>query len=158
MQEPQPLGRNLLEKIIGAGRVAARPGEAGDKTKLDRVFADAEDDRDRCGRSFGRLGSKVAAGRGDNGHSAADEVGHERRQAIELALQPMVLHRHVLALDVAGVGEAFAKCGKALGSHLARSSVDEADDRNCRLLRTRRERPRERCAAEQDDEIAPSYT
>jgi trypsin len=27
--------------VIGARRVAARPGKAGDQTKLDRVFADA---------------------------------------------------------------------------------------------------------------------
>jgi hypothetical protein len=39
---------------IDAGRVATGPGEAGDKTKLDRIVTDAEDDRDRRGRSFGR--------------------------------------------------------------------------------------------------------
>ena len=64
-------------------------------------------------------GSEVAAGRGDNGHSAADEVRHERRQVIVLALQPMVLHCHVLALDVAAFGEAVTKRSRALGSHLA---------------------------------------
>jgi hypothetical protein len=35
-------------------QVAARPGEAGDKTKLDRVFGDTEDDWDRRCCSFGR--------------------------------------------------------------------------------------------------------
>ena len=62
MQESQPLGHHLLDEKIDAGRVAARPGEAGDKTKLDRVFADAEDDRDRRGRSFGRDRSGVVPG------------------------------------------------------------------------------------------------
>src|ERR1039458_9582208 len=47
MQEPQPLGRHLGVEKIDAGHIAARPGEAGDKTKLDRVFGDTEDDRDR---------------------------------------------------------------------------------------------------------------
>ena len=89
--------------------VAARPGEAGDKTKLDRVVADAEDDRDRRGRSFGRERGGCAAGRGDDGHTTADQVGHQRRQAIVLALQPVVLDRHVLALDVAGF--ARGPCG-----------------------------------------------
>ena len=56
----------------------------------------------------------VAAGRGDNGHVAADEIGHERRQAIVLALQPVVLHRHVLALDVAGFVEAFTERSRAM--------------------------------------------
>ena len=96
---------------IDPGQVSARPGKASDEAKLDRVFADAEDDRDRRGRSFGRKRSRVAGWRGDNGHATADEVGHERRKAIELALQPMVLHRHVLALDVAGFVEAFAERG-----------------------------------------------
>jgi hypothetical protein len=41
-------------KKIDAGHVAAWPGEAGDKTKLDRVFGDAEDDRDRRRCGFGR--------------------------------------------------------------------------------------------------------
>ena len=118
MQEPQPLGRQLLSKKIDAGRVAARPGKAGDQTQLDRVFADAEDDWDRRGRSFGRWRSKVAARRGDNGDATADEVGHERRQAIELAVQPVVLDRHVLALDVAGFIEALAE----RGAEIARSA------------------------------------
>jgi hypothetical protein len=37
-----------------SSRNSARPGEAGDKAQLDRVCADAENDRDRRGRSFGR--------------------------------------------------------------------------------------------------------
>jgi hypothetical protein len=49
MQEPQPLGRHLVDEKIDAGRIAAGPGEARDKTILDRVTADAEDDRDRRG-------------------------------------------------------------------------------------------------------------
>ena len=45
-QKPQPLCRHLLNEIIDAGHVAARSSEAGDKTKFDRVFADAKHDRD----------------------------------------------------------------------------------------------------------------
>ncbi len=93
--------------------VALPPGRArlDDQTELDRIFADAEHDWDRRGRGFGRERSKGAAGRGDNGHAAADEVGHQRRQAVVLAAEPVVLHRHVLALDVAGFAEAFAEGG-----------------------------------------------
>ena len=120
MQEPQPLGHHLRDEKIDAGRVAARPGEAGDKTKLDRVIADAEDDRDRRCRSFGRERGHVA-GRGDDGHLSADQISHQRRQAIVLALQPVVLDRHVLALDVAGFAEAFAERG-----HIARGGIGRA--------------------------------
>src|SRR6516225_7534231 len=40
-QRPQILPRR---QIIDTGRITGRPGEAGDKTKLDRVLPDAEDD------------------------------------------------------------------------------------------------------------------
>jgi hypothetical protein len=86
MQEPQPLGCDLLGEIVDAGGVAARPGKAGDKTKFDRVFSDAKDNRDRRGRSFGCLCSKVAGRRGDNGDAPAHEVSHERWKAVELAV------------------------------------------------------------------------
>ena len=62
MQESQPLGSNLSGQKIDAGRVAARPGKAGDQTKLDRVLRDAEDDRNRRGGSFGREGTIAEAG------------------------------------------------------------------------------------------------
>jgi hypothetical protein len=97
VQKCQPLGSQLsCEKI---------------DPKLDRVFGDAEDDRGRRGRSFGCKRSKVASWRGDNGYAPALEVRHERRKAIELALQPVVLHRHVLALDEARFVKAPAERG-----------------------------------------------
>src|SRR3984893_1578689 len=42
VQQPQPLGGDIRDEKIDAGRVAARPSEAGDKTHLDRVCTDAE--------------------------------------------------------------------------------------------------------------------
>ena len=48
-----------------------------------------------------------AAGRGNYGHSPADQIRRQRRHAIVLALQPVVLDRHVVALDVAGFAEAL---------------------------------------------------
>jgi hypothetical protein len=114
---------HLSDEDIYAGRVAARPGEASDKTKLDRIITDAEDYRDRCARSFGCDRSGRAAGRVDNGHATADQVSHQRRQAIELAVQPVVLDRHVLTVDVAGVAPerrsfgAHAGSGRRVGEH-----------------------------------------
>ena len=93
---------------IDSRQVSARPGEAGDKTKLDRVFADTEDDRDRPGRSVGCKRNKVAAWL-DNSHATTHEVSHERGKAIEFTLQPVVLHHYVLALEVAGFVEAFTE-------------------------------------------------
>ena len=71
---------------VPAGRIATWPGKACDQSQLDRVVADAEDDWDRRGRSFGCLGTKAGSGSRDHRHTTADEVVHERRKAIELAL------------------------------------------------------------------------
>ena len=53
-QQLQPLCRQLGSEKIDPCQVAARPGEAGDKTEPDRVFADSEHDGDRCGCRLGR--------------------------------------------------------------------------------------------------------
>src|SRR5262249_14207461 len=153
MQEAKPLGHNLSVERIDAGRIAARPGKAGDQSQLDRVAAAPEDDRDRRGRSFAGRGPSAEARRGDPRHTTADEVSHDRRKAIELALQPVVFDRHVLAFDVAGFVEAFAERSDIAYGVLGRPAVDEADDGRW-LLRARREWPRRRRAGEQRDELA----
>jgi hypothetical protein len=103
MQEAQSLGCNLDVENIDAGRIAARSGEAGNKTELNRVFAHAENDWNRRSGGFGRKRGRVAAGRGNHGNPAADEVSHERRQTIIFALQPVVFDRRGLPFDGAGL-------------------------------------------------------
>src|SRR5262245_58560499 len=153
---PSRLARTSeVKKLSG---VAAWPGKAGDQAMRDRVSANAKGDRDPCGRSFGRKRRRIA-NRSDNGDATADEVGHERRQAVVLAGKPVVLDRHVLALDVARFAKAFTKRGCMAYGTIERSTAEKADHGHRRLLRARRERPRSgRTAAKQDDEIAPSYT
>jgi len=97
------------------------------------------------------------AWRGDHRHATADEVIHERRQAMVLAVHPVVLDHHVLAFDVAGVVEAFAERSDIAYGVLGRPAVDEADYRR-RLLRAYRERPCDRRAAEQRDELAARHS
>jgi hypothetical protein len=118
MQERQTLGRYLRAEKIVASRVATWPGKAGDKSSPDRVFTDPEDDRDSRCSSFGR-DRRGPADRSDHGHTTADQVSHQRRQAIVMALQPVVLDRHVLALDVAGFTEPPPERG-----HKARHRID----------------------------------
>jgi hypothetical protein len=88
-----------LKKLIP---VALPPGRARLATKAHRyrILADGEHDRDRRCRSFGRKRGNIGE-RGDHGHATANKIGHEPRQAIVLALQPVVLHHYVLAFDVA---------------------------------------------------------
>ena len=105
MQERQPLRRHLRSEKIEAGRVAAWPGEASDKSKADWVVSDAEHDRDRRGRGFGRK-RRIHPPWENYGHTTAHQVGHQRRQLIVLALQPVVLDRHILAVDVASFAAA----------------------------------------------------
>src|SRR5262245_60144515 len=71
-----------------------------------------------------------------------------------MAVQPVVLDHHVLALDCAGFVEAFTERGGNERGGIGRPNGDEADDRHRRLLRARRERPRGRRDAEQRDEVA----
>ena len=78
MQQPQSLGRYLLDENIDACRIAARLGEAGDKANPNRVLADAEDDWDRHCCSFGRARGHQA-GRSDDGHLPANQIGHQLR-------------------------------------------------------------------------------
>jgi hypothetical protein len=66
VQKCQSLYVHLIRKKIDPRQISAWPGEAGDKTKLDRVFADPEDNRDRRGRRFGCKRGKVAGWRGES--------------------------------------------------------------------------------------------
>ena len=82
-QQFQPLCRQLAVEKIDACHVAARPGEAGDKTEPDRVFGDGEDDGDRRGCRLGRKRRQGASGRDDHGDLSANQFGRQRRQPID---------------------------------------------------------------------------
>ena len=118
----------------GRARLATRPSWTGSSPtpKTIGIVAVAA-----LAASAGRV-----AGRGDHGHLSADQIGHQCRQAIVLALQPVVLDRHVLAFDVAGFVETFAERGHIARGGIGRPVVDKPDHRQRRLLRARRERPR----------------
>jgi hypothetical protein len=68
-------------------------GEAGDKTKPDRVVGGKQDDWDGRGCRLGREHRRVTSG------LLANQFGRQRRQSIDLIFGPTVLDRHVLALD-----------------------------------------------------------
>jgi hypothetical protein len=70
-----------------------------------------------------------------------------------LAGKPVVLDRHVLALDVADLAEPFTERSGTARGDLGRHAVYEADDRQW-LLRSRRERSGGCRTAEQRDERA----
>jgi hypothetical protein len=81
---------------------------------------------------------------------------YQRRQAIVLALQPVVLDRHVPALDLAGFAQALAERAHHVRGHIGRPTANEPDHRHRRLLRADGKRPSGH-AAEPCDEFAPSH-
>src|SRR5262249_8675398 len=109
----------------------------------DRISAYSKGNRDGRGRSFGRKRRRIA-GRSYNGYATADEVGHERRQTMVFAAEPVVLDRHVLRLDVASFAEACTERACMARRAIERPTADKAYHRHRRLLRARREWPRRR--------------
>ena len=141
MQQPQALACHFLGESIDAGRIAAGPAEICNKAKPDRIFGNSERDRDgRCRRLRGKR-CDDAAWRRDDRHLSFDEISHHRRQMIGAALQPVILDRNVFAFDQAGFAKTLAECVRTALEALCRTGVDEANDRQCRLLGAQRKRP-----------------
>src|SRR5215475_3534975 len=157
MQQVEPLCRQLTRKKIDPSQVAARPGEAGDKTEPDWVLGGNKGDRDRrgCRLGSGRRGGRT---RGDYGDLSANQFGRQLRQSIVLVLGEAVDDCYVLALHIADVFEAQAECAQTVRHRVRRSGVEQPDYWHRRLLRARRERPCGGRAAEQRDEIAAFHS
>ena len=123
VQEFQPFWYHLLGKEINTCRVAARPGDAGDKSKPDRVLRYGEDDRNsrscclRCKR-------RSSVGCGDHGDAPAHQIGRKLRQPLELTLCEAVLDRHVLAFDKADLPEPLAKSSHSIRGRIGRSRIE----------------------------------
>jgi hypothetical protein len=94
--------------------------------------------------------------RGDHRYPTAYQVGGEVGQAIVVVLRPAILDRHVLALNIAAFPQAAQECGQKVSPADRRGAAQQPDDRHRRLLRPRRERPRNRRAAEKRDELVAS--
>ena len=96
MQQVKPLCRQLTDEKVDPCHVAARPGEAGDKTQPDRVLGGNKGDRDRrgCRLGHGRRGDRA---RCDYGDLSANQFGRQLRQSIVLVLGEAVDDCYVLA-------------------------------------------------------------
>src|SRR5262245_40520720 len=153
MQQVEPLCRQLTRKKIDLSQVAARPGEAGDKTEPDRVLGGNKGDRDRrgCRLGSGRRGGRA---RGDYGDLSANQFGRQLRQSIVLVLREAVDDCYVLSLHIADVLEAQAECAQTVRHRVRRSGVKAPNHRHRRLLRARRERPRNRPAEQRYERAA----
>ena len=109
-QHLKPLGILLDDEEADAREVTARPGQTGDQTLPDHVFAGDEDDWDRRGCVFRRVSRRVA-GCDDHIDFAANKVGGQGGQPITDTLRPDVFYRQVLSLDIAGFAQSLAERG-----------------------------------------------
>src|SRR6516165_11385374 len=156
MQQVEPLCRQLTAEKVDPCQVATRPGEAGDKTKPDRVFGGNEGDRDGRGCRLGS-GRRGGCARGDYGDPSANQFGRHFRQSIVLVLGEAVDDCYVLALHIADVFEAQAECAQTVHHRVRRSGVKEPNHGHRRLLRARRKRPCCR-TSNTGDELPPPHS
>src|SRR5262245_40683511 len=70
----------------------------------------------------------------------------------------MILDGHVLTFDIAGLTEAAAERGRIARHAIGRPLVYERDDWQRRLLRAHSERPADRSAADERDELAALHS
>src|SRR5262249_21242506 len=156
MQQPKLFCPKLRRNEGDTGDVAARPVETGDEAELNRVAAAYEDDRDRRSRRLGYI-CRDDVMSSDHRHLTAYQIGCEVGQSVVLVLRPAILDHDILALDVTGFTNALPKGGQITCTIGKRRNAEETDHRRCRLLPSRRYRPRHRCAAEQRDKLSPFH-
>jgi hypothetical protein len=152
MQQFESLRRDFRIQGRYAGNIAAGPVEAGNETGRHRVYPGVEDNRNGRGR---RLGCKRRGyvGDSDYGDLSLNQVRSQQRKSVMVVFPPPVFNRYIPAFDKPGLVQALMKRGHDLPGVTGRFAVKESNDRDPRLLRARRERPR-RCAAEKREEIA----
>src|SRR5262249_8881126 len=69
----------------------------------------------------------------------------------------MILDGYVLTVDIAGFAKTFIESGRIARIGMRRLAANDPDHGKRRLLRTRRERPRNGSTATKPNEIAPSH-
>src|ERR1035437_1558378 len=131
--------------------------EARDEAGGNWVSAGLEHDRDSRRGAFRIQRRHVAATSEDDRDWPPDQLDEHGWQAFEMTVRPAELNGDISSLDEASFRQAGTKCGGSSSVCIARKRTDEADHRHRRLLRTRRERPRRRCAAEKRDEFASPH-
>src|SRR5262249_14147621 len=119
------------------------------------ITCGGEDDRSRRDRRLHRQHSWSVGY--DHRHLATNQLKRDHRHSIVLPLRPAILNGHVLAFDIAAFVQALTECGNHRHVASRRCAVEKCDDRHRRLLRARRERPRDR-HAEQRYELAPLHS
>ena len=75
-----------------------------------------------------------------------------------MAFRPAIFDGDVLALEIANLAQAAAKCADNRGRLIWRSTAKEPDHWHCGLLRARSARPPSHRTAKKRDELAPPHS
>src|SRR5262249_18230102 len=87
-----------------------------------------------------------------------NKISSQCRQLVVPALGPAIFDRNILAFDTSGRLQAQTECTQPVCVQGGRVAAHEPNNwQLARLLRPRRERPRDRRAADGQDELAPLY-
>src|SRR5215470_5056299 len=139
--------------------IATRSADAGNESGGYRVGADRKDDRDGRGCSAcGQRGCRPTAGENDR-DLLFDQLRCHRLEPIILVIGPAIFDCEVLALDVAGFGQAFAERGYQEPILLGCRAAENADN-GSGLLRAQGLRTDDRCRrpTESQDELATLHS
>src|SRR5262249_39464421 len=98
-----------------------------------------------------------ASHRDNNIDFEPDELSCDLSEAFWASLRPANLDPDSATIDPTEFAQPLCERGDLLALDRSRARPQEADGRQLRLLRARRERPRSRRAAQQPDELAPFH-
>ena len=138
---------------VEAGDVAARAGEAGCEPGSDEVVADG-DDGDRRRLVMGRERRRIPR-RDQDVDAGRQKLGDQRRYPLRLSFGIALIEHKIAAENVSPIDKALPQAAAGDEFVVGRPDPDEADPRNLRLLRSRRERPRGSKAHEPDERAPP---
>jgi hypothetical protein len=114
-QEPQPLGDEAGNENVETRGIATRVAEAGGQPVLNRVVTDPENDRYRRCRPF-RKDRRIEAGGRDYRDPPPHQIGCQLGQSVVIIARPAEIEHDILAVNVAGFGEALTERGTFLPS------------------------------------------
>jgi len=144
--------QRLVAFVPETGDIAAGPRQAGGQPERRRVVARDHHDRDR-GRRLVGLQDRCRRPDCDHGGLEGHQLVGERGQSRDLSVGEANG-----ALHIAEITHPAAKGPEDVHPRGGGERRQQADERlTCRLLRARRERPRDGRAAEQRDELAPLH-
>src|SRR5439155_5935959 len=127
----QPLRPHFRSHNGRAREIAPRPVKTGNKSSLNWVAPESEDDRYGPRRCLGRQRRRLTTGRSNHCNLTADQFGSELGQSIVAAFCPTILYCDVLTFEIADLAQTLAK---RLRSEEHTSELQSRGHLVCRLL------------------------